>query len=126
MKATNARMKDEHIHLVPIIDAGIKQLTGDPIYDEGVQKDYFVKKADGSLFVGAVWPGRACFPDFLREDVRQWFGAKYHKLMDTGIEGFWNDMNEPALFYSTDSLENAFETAERCGTRIWALTARSN
>ncbi len=125
LKATNARMKDEHIHLVPIIDAGIKQLTGDPIYDEGVQKDYFVKKADGSLFVGAVWPGRACFPDFLREDVRQWFGAKYHKLMDTGIEGFWNDMNEPALFYSTDSLENAFETAERCGTRIWALTARS-
>ena len=43
LKATNARMKDEHIHLVPIIDAGIKQLTGDPIYDEGVQKDYFVK-----------------------------------------------------------------------------------
>ena len=113
LKATNARMKDEHIHLVPIIDAGIKQLTGDPIYDEGVQKDYFVKKADGGLFVGAVWPGRACFPDFLREDVRQWFGAKYHQLMDTGIEGFWNDMNEPALFYSTDSLENAFETAEK-------------
>lgn len=104
LKATNARMKDEHIHLVPIIDAGIKQLTGDPIYDEGVQKDYFVKKADGSLFVGAVWPGRACFPDFLREDVRQWFGAKYHKLMDTGIEGFWNDMNEPAIFYSREGL----------------------
>ena len=104
LKATNARMKDEHIHLVPIIDAGIKQLTGDPIYDEGVQKDYFVKKVDGSLFVGAVWPGRACFPDFLREDVRQWFGAKYHKLMDTGIEGFWNDMNEPAIFYSREGL----------------------
>ena len=104
LKAINARMKDEHIHLVPIIDAGIKQLTGDPIYDEGVQKDYFVKKADGSLFVGAVWPGRACFPDFLREDVRQWFGAKYHKLMDTGIEGFWNDMNEPAIFYSREGL----------------------
>ena len=33
--------------------------------------------------------------------------------MDTGIEGFWNDMNEPALFYSTDSLENAFETADK-------------
>ena len=112
LKATNARMKDEHIHLVPIIDAGIKQLTGDPIYDEGVQKDYFVKKADGSLFVGAVWPGRACFPDFLREDVRQWFGAKYHKLMDTGIEGFWNDMNEPALFYSPERLKAFFESMD--------------
>ena len=112
LKATNARMKDEHIHLVPIIDAGIKQLTGDPIYDEGVQKDYFVKKADGSLFVGAVWPGRACFPDFLREDVRQWFGAKYHKLMDTGIEGFWNDMNEPALFYSPERLRAFFESMD--------------
>ena len=35
------------------------------------------------------------------------------RLVDLGIEGFWNDMNEPALFYSTDSLENAFETAEK-------------
>ncbi len=49
---------------------------------------------------GAVWPGKACFPDFLRPEVRAWFGGRYKTLTDCGIEGFWNDMNEPALFYS--------------------------
>lgn len=113
LKRCNDDLAQEHIHLVPIIDAGVKQEEGDPVYEEGVQNDYFVKKEDGSLFIGAVWPGRSCFPDFLREDVRRWFGSKYRPLLDAGIRGFWNDMNEPALFYSVDSLENAFQTAEK-------------
>ena len=106
-------LREEHIRLVPIIDAGVKQEDGYDICDEGVQQDFFCKKEDGSLFVGAVWPGRSYFPDFLRPDVRQWFGSRYHRLMDAGIEGFWNDMNEPALFYSEESLQEAYAMADR-------------
>lgn len=113
LKRCTAELMADHIHVVPIIDAGVKQEDGDPVYEEGVQNDYFVKKEDGSLFIGAVWPGRSCFPDFLREDVRAWFGDKYRPLLDAGIQGFWNDMNEPALFYSVESLENAFQMAEK-------------
>jgi alpha-glucosidase len=62
--------------------------------------------------VGAVWPGRAYFADLLRPEVRAWFGQKYKFLLDQGIEGFWNDMNEPAIFYSEDSIARAFETLD--------------
>ncbi len=103
-----ADLKKDNIRVVPIIDAGVKVLEGEPTFDEGVEKGYFCKKADGSLFIGAVWPGRAVFPDFMRDDVRQWFGDKYHLLLEAGVEAFWNDMNEPALFYSEDSLAECF------------------
>ena len=107
-----SRLRDDHIRLVPIIDAGVKQEKGYDVCDEGLEKGYFVKKADGSPFIGAVWPGRSYFPDFLREDVRRWFGAQYRRLLDAGVEGFWNDMNEPALFYSPETLEAAYLKAE--------------
>ena len=107
-----ARLKDDHIHLVPIIDAGVKQEKGYGVCDEGIEKGYFVRKADGTPFIGAVWPGRSYFPDFLRPEVRRWFGAQYRSLLDAGVEGFWNDMNEPALFYSPESLEAAYAKAE--------------
>ena len=104
-------MHADHLRLVPIIDAGVKQEAGYSVCDEGLERDYFVKKADGTPFVGAVWPGRSYFPDFLREDVRAWFGDQYRPLLDAGVEGFWNDMNEPALFYSVEGLAEAFDAA---------------
>ncbi len=107
-----AEMKQRGIRLIPIIDAGVKVQEDDPTYREGAEQGYFVKKADGTPFVGAVWPGHACFPDFLRPEVRRWFGHKYQVLTDMGIEGFWNDMNEPAIFYSAEGLEKAIETIE--------------
>lgn len=104
-----AEMKEQGIHLVPIIDAGVKIEEGYPIYEEGVQKDYFCKDEDGDDFVAAVWPGKVHFPDVLNPEVRKWFGGKYKWLMDQGIDGFWNDMNEPAIFYSEKNLKNVFD-----------------
>ena len=107
-------MHEDHIRLVPIIDAGVKKEDGYDVCEEGLQKGYFCLKEDGKPFVGAVWPGHSYFADFLRADVRAWFGKQYFKLLDAGIEGFWNDMNEPALFYSQETLEEALDLAESC------------
>lgn len=100
-------MREQNIHLVPIIDAGVKIEKGYDVYEEGIEKGYFCKRADGSEFVAAVWPGETHFPDFLNPDARRWFGDKYKILLDMGIDGFWNDMNEPAIFYTPEGLENA-------------------
>lgn len=106
------KSKKEHgIHLVPIIDAGVKKEDGYAVYDEGKEKGYFCKTEDGKDFEGAVWPGIVGFPDFLRKDVRDWFGSKYKYLTDMGIDGFWNDMNEPAIFYSAKELDKAIDKA---------------
>ena len=114
-------MKDQHIRLVPIIDAGVKIEDGYDVYEEGVQNRYFCQREDGSDFVAAVWPGDTHFPDVLNPEARKWFGDKYRFLTDQGIEGFWNDMNEPAIFYSKEGLEEAKEMA-----RKFAETGSSN
>lgn len=84
--------------VVPIVDLHLKKEPGYKPYDEGAAQDYFVKNPDGSTYVGKVWPGDSAFPDFTRAGVRQWFGALYSGFMHMGIRGFWNDMNEPAVF----------------------------
>ena len=101
-------MKEQHIHLVPIIDAGVKKEDGYDVYEEGKANNYFCKDADGNDFVVGVWPGKCCFPDMLNDEAREWFGNKYKFLLDKGIDGFWNDMNEPAIFYSEKRLDEVF------------------
>ena len=108
----SADMKQEHIRLVPIIDAGIRHEEGYSPYDSGKAGGYYCKKEDGSDFEAAVWPGMCCFPDFMREDARRWFGDLYRPLLEAGIEGFWNDMNEPALFYTSERVEEAFRRTD--------------
>ena len=98
-------MKDKNLRLIPIIDAGVKIEDGYNVYEEGVKNRYFCQREDGSDFVAAVWPGDTHFPDVLNDEARAWFGDKYRILTDQGIEGFWNDMNEPAIFYSPEGIE---------------------
>lgn len=99
-----SKMKEQGVRLVPIIDAGVKEEAGYSVCDEGKEKGYFCKRADGTDFEGTVWPGWSHFPDVLNPEARAWFGSQYKALTDCGIEGFWNDMNEPSLFYSPDRL----------------------
>lgn len=106
------KMQEKHIHLVPIIDAGVKIEEGYQVYEEGMEKGYFCKDEDGKEFVAAVWPGRVHFPDMLNPEARRWFGLKYKFLLDQGIDGFWNDMNEPSIFYSEKRLEKVFDELE--------------
>ena len=103
-------LKREGVRLVPIIDAGVKIEKGYDAYEEGVANNYFCKEEDGKTdFVAAVWPGKVHFPDVLNADARKWFGRKYRFLLDRGIEGFWNDMNEPAIFYSEKHIKKVFD-----------------
>ena len=112
LKAFSQELKDDHLRLVPIIDAGIPEEPGFAPYDSGKAADVFCRKEDGTDFVAAVWPGRCVFPDFLRPEARAWFAAQYRPLLEAGIEGFWNDMNEPALFFTDEGIKEAYRRAE--------------
>lgn len=93
-------MREQGVRLIPIMDAGIKNEEGFEVYDDAKAKGFFCTNEDSSLFSAGVWPGWSNLPDFLRPEVREWFGEQYGMFTDVGIEGFWNDMNEPALFYT--------------------------
>jgi len=92
------QLKSMNFRLVTIVDPGIKIDKTYAEYKEGVEKHYFATYPNGELYTANVWPGRCHFPDFLNEEVREWWGASFKALTTPGVEGFWNDMNEPAAW----------------------------
>lgn len=104
-------LKGMNFHLAVIVDPGLKVEKGYSAYDEGVKNKYFLSYPNGQPYVGTVWPGRSHFPDFTRPEVRAWWGEKFSALTGKGVEGFWNDMNEPATWGQKipDMVEFGFE-----------------
>ena len=93
--------------VVSMIDPGVKVDPGYFVYDEGIKNDYFVKYPNGELTIGPVWPGDCVFPDFTNPKVRNWWGGLYKIMLDVGIDGFWNDMNEPAVFVDSKTMDDS-------------------
>lgn len=89
-------LAEQHMRLVTIIDPGVKVDSAYSVYQQGEENGYFVRNGDGTSFKGWVWPGESCWPDFSRSDVRAWWGEQHRVLIDAGVAGIWNDMNEPA------------------------------
>ena len=92
-----AELRALGFQVITIIDPGVKLDPTDPTFAEGLERGYFVRMPDGTLFTGAVWPGECVFPDFSRDDVRRWWGERHRALLAPGVAGIWDDMNEPAL-----------------------------
>jgi alpha-glucosidase len=91
-----AGLAAQGLRVVTIVDPGVKVDTGYPVYADGRRLDVFCKRGDGTPFSLRVWPGEAALPDFNRADVRAWWAAQHRPLLDAGVAGIWNDMNEPA------------------------------
>lgn len=91
-------LADDGFKTVVIIDPGIKMDSEYHVFKEGLDKDYFCRRADGPYMKGKVWPGECYFPDFTRPEVRKWWAGLFKELIeDIGVQGVWNDMNEPAV-----------------------------
>jgi alpha-glucosidase len=84
--------------LVVILDPGVKVEENYPVYDELIALGAYIKWPDGKPYIGKVWPGRCIFPDFSNPQARDWWTNKVSELRESGVDGFWNDMNEPAVF----------------------------
>ena len=97
-KGLNDYLHERNFKTVYMIDPGVKAEEGYFVDDQGTAGDYWVKDREGKPYVGNVWPGPCHFPDFTREEVRTWWATLYKDYMATGIDGVWNDMNEPSVF----------------------------
>ena len=96
--ATNAYLHGKGFHSVWMIDPGVKAEPGYPVYDSGTERHLWVQTRAGQDFHGTVWPGDCVFPDFTMPAARQWWGDLYKGFLAKGVDGVWNDMNEPAVF----------------------------
>ncbi len=95
-----SHLKAEGMHLVLITDLHIAYAPNEnyAAYDNGTKQNLWVRKADGSTYVAPVWPGDAVFPDFSRPKARDYWGSLYAGYVKAGVGGYWNDMDEPAIF----------------------------
>ena len=98
-------LRKQGFRVVTILDPHPKKEPGYAPYDSGLAGDHFVKNPDGSVYEAPVWPalaeknpGPSVFPDFSRAATREWWGDLHRGLVEAGVAGIWNDMNEPAVF----------------------------
>ncbi len=94
------RLAADHLKLIAISDLHIARAPGEGYapFDSGAAGDHFLHRADGSTYVAPVWPGDSVFPEFTRPSTREWWGTLFRPLVEAGVAGAWNDMNEPAIF----------------------------
>jgi alpha-glucosidase len=102
LKGLTTDLGKQGIRLVTIADLHVAAAPGEGYapYDSGAAGNHFVHNPDGSNFVGKVWPGPSVFPDFTDAGARSWWGKLHASLLDDGVAGIWNDMNEPSVFES--------------------------
>ena len=92
-------LKEKGIRTITIVDPGVKVDEEYPVFKRGKEGNHFTKKLDGEIFIGAVWPGDSAFPDFSNNDCREWWKSELKKFIsEHGMDGIWNDMNEPCVF----------------------------
>lgn len=94
----NAYLHKKDFKSIWMIDPGVKYDTNYQVYQSGKKKDIWVKDSTGKDYIGNVWPGPCVFPDFTQSETRAWWAGLYKGFMAKGIDGVWNDMNEPAVF----------------------------
>lgn len=109
-------LAEKGFRVMPIIDPGVKVDENYWVYQEGIEKGYFAKAADGTVYVNKVWPGDAVYPDFARKEARDWWGKNIKFLVDLGTCGVWDDMNEPASFNGPLPKNVVFSDGEKAST----------
>ena len=119
-------LKRKGFKIIPIIDPGVKADSNYFAAKEGLQKDLFVKYPDGVVYQGEVWPSWSYFTDFTKKEGRDWWGEKLSTMLKQGVEGFWNDMNEPSVWGQAfpDMIQfsdNGFGASHRKIHNVYAL-----
>ncbi|WP_322907609.1 TIM-barrel domain-containing protein [Paenibacillus sp. SGZ-1009] len=104
-KGMIAELREMGIRIVPIVDPGVKKDPKYKIYREGVQEEHFCRRLEGDIYFGDVWPGTSAFPDFTETRTAKWWGDLHEFYTSLGIDGIWNDMNEPAIFNTLKTMD---------------------
>eukprot|EP00249_Psilotum_nudum_P021107 c27973_g1_i1 orf=805-2346(+) len=91
-------LHDQGFKAVWMLDPGIKLDVGYSVYDSGCSQDVWILKPNGKPYVGEVWPGSSVFPDYTSAKIRRWWAELVCEFTSNGVDGIWNDMNEPTVF----------------------------
>jgi len=101
------------VKLITIVDHSVRADQNYQVFISGLGK--YCELDSGELFVGNMWPGPSVYPDFFKEDTREWWSNLIAEWLSQGIDGIWLDMNEPTDF----SARNKYlEELSRLGIKL--------
>ncbi|KAH8428331.1 glycoside hydrolase family 31 protein [Aspergillus melleus] len=100
-----SKLHDGGRRWVPIVDAALyipnPENASDAYetYTRGDADDVFLKNPDGSLYIGAVWPGYTVYPDWHHpKAVEYWANELLIWWKKLAYDGVWYDMAEVSSF----------------------------
>ena len=91
-KAMIARLKERGLGICCWINPYIAQRS--KLFDEGMEKGYFIKNPDGSVFQFDMWQPGMAIVDFTNPDACKWFSAHLRTLLEMGVTAIKTDFGE--------------------------------
>ena len=74
------------------------------LFQEGVEKGYFLKRANGDVWQWDMWQPGLAIVDFTNPEACRWYADKLKMLMDMGVDCFKTDFGEripvDAVYYN--------------------------
>ncbi|MDR2403379.1 MAG: alpha-xylosidase [Spirochaetaceae bacterium] len=86
------RLKERGVNICVWINPYIAQKSR--LFDEGMEKGYLVKKANGDVWQWDRWQSGMGLVDFTNPAASAWYTGKLKKLLDTGVDTFKTDFGE--------------------------------
>ena len=86
------RYKERGLKICVWINSYIGQKS--KLFDEGMEKGYFVKKLDGSVWQRDDWQAGMALVDFTNPEACKWYQQKLERLIDMGVDSFKTDFGE--------------------------------
>lgn len=87
-----ARIKEKGVKICVWINPYIGQESA--LFEEGAQKGYFLKRANGDVWQWDMWQPGLAIVDFTNPEASQWYQEKLETLMDMGVDCFKTDFGE--------------------------------
>ena len=65
-----------------------------PLFDEGLEKGYFLKKENGDVWQSDLWQGGLAVVDFTNPAARDWYCGHLRRILEIGVDAFKTDFGE--------------------------------
>lgn len=91
-KGMLSRIKAKGLHICVWINPYIAQRS--VMFEEGLQKGYFLKRKDGSVWQWDMWQPGMAIVDFTNPEAKKWYQDKLKALLDMGVDCFKTDFGE--------------------------------
>ncbi|KAF4592222.1 glycoside hydrolase family 31 protein [Ophiocordyceps camponoti-floridani] len=99
MRQLVSHLHNHDQHYVVMVDPAVAYQDYPPLR-KGVDDDVFLRRDNGSLWLGVVWPGVSVFPDWFASKTQEYWNGQIASFFSPtegiDIDALWIDMNEPS------------------------------